>query len=104
MEQQAKLNAQIHELEKLHLELEEANRNIDVYLGSLYSTKGLREKQDLIAETYAMVSQTFRTVENNLITAEENTEESEARLLDNLRLTRECITAIRRAVTKLKAG
>ena len=51
-----------------------------------------------------MVSQTFRTVENNLITAEENTEESEARLLDNLRLTRECITAIRRAVTKLKAG
>ena len=104
MEQQAKLNAQIHELEKLHLELEEANRNIDAYLGSLYSTEGLREKQDLIAETYAMVSQTFRTVENNLITAKENTEESEVRLLDNLRLTRECITAIRQAVTKLKAG
>ena len=104
MEQQTKLNAQIHNLEKLHLELEEANRNIDAYLDSLYNAGELREKQDLITETYAMISRTFRTVEDNLIAAEQNPGEGEAGLQENLQLTRECITAIRQAVTKLKAG
>ena len=53
MRQQADLNAKIKNLEELQLELEEANQNIDAYLSSLQSMRGIGEKQDLIRDTYA---------------------------------------------------
>ena len=49
-----------------------------------------------------MISQTFKMVRENLVEAGQKPEEGETVLQENLRLTRECITAIRKAVADLK--
>ena len=102
MRQQADLNAKIKNLEELQLELEEAKQNIDAYLCSLQSMRGIGKKQDLIRDTYAMITQTFKMVRKNLVEAGQRPEVGETVLQENLRLTRECITAIRKAVAELK--
>ena len=102
--QHAALDRQIAELETLRQTLEEANRNIDAYLGSLYDTKGLQDKQELISETYSLIRQTFRCVEENLQEAKQRPGKGEKALHENLVLTRDCIAAIRRAVARLKEG
>ena len=99
---QAALDRQVAELETLKRELEESNRNIDAYLGSLYSAEGLRARQDMISQTYATISETFRRVEANLRAARQAPGAADDALRENLALTRDCIAAIRRAVARLK--
>ena len=65
--------------------------------------RGIGKKQELIRDTYAMISQTFKMVRENFVEAGQRPEAGEAVLQENLRLTRECITAIRKAVAELKA-
>ena len=102
-EQQA-LGRQIEELESLRQTLEESNRNIDAYFESLCNTEGLRDKQALISETYAVIRQTLQRVNENLLSAKGRPGEAEDALCENLALTRQCIAAIRQAVTRLKEG
>ena len=102
-EQQA-LSRQIAELESLRQTLEESNRNIDAYFESLCNTEELRDKQVLISETYAMIRQTLQRVNENLLSAKGRSGEADDALRENLALTRQCITAIRQAVTRLKEG
>ena len=64
--------------------------------------RGIGKKQDLIRDTYAMITQTFKMVRENFVEAGQRPEAGEAVLQENLRLTRECITAIRKAVAELK--
>lgn len=100
-EQQA-LSRQIEALEALRQMLEESNRNIDAYFESLCSTEGLRDKQALISETYAVIRQTLQRVNENLLSAKGRPGEAEAALRENLALTRQCIADIRQAVARLK--
>ena len=100
-EQQA-LGRQIEELESLRQTLEESNRNIDAYFESLCNTEGLRDKQALISETYAVIRQTMERVNENLLSAKGRPGEAEDALREHLALTRQCIAAIRQAVARLK--
>ena len=104
VEQQAAIDRQIAEQETLRQALEEANRNIDAYLSSLYSAEGVQAKQELITRTYAAIRQTFARVAENLRAAKAAPEKADAALNENLALTRDCLTEIRRAVTLLKEG
>ena len=100
-EQQA-LSWQIEELESLRQTLEESNRNIDAYFESLCNTEGLRDKQVLISQTYALIHQTLQKVNGNLLSAKGRPGEAEDALRENLALTRQCIAAIRQTVARLK--
>lgn len=102
--QQAILEAQIKELELHRLELEEANRNIDAYLGSLRDTERLVRKQDMIAKTYEIIAKVLADVEANFSIAQLLPSQATIVLEDNLRLTRECIAVIRRTVNQLREG
>ena len=102
-EQQA-LDRQIVELESLRQTLEESNRNIDAYFESLCNMEGLRDKQALISETYAVIRQTLQRVNGNLLSAKGRPGEAEDALQENLALTRQCIAAIRQAVARLKGA
>lgn len=101
-EQQALLDSQIKELESLSRTLEEKNRNIDAYLGSLYRVADLKQKQDLITHTYEMIRRIFEAVESNLKAAKESPGIAAVVLEDNLHLTRKCIHAIRETVAQLR--
>ena len=100
--EQQSLNRQIAELESLRQTLEESNRNIDAYFESLCNTEGLRDKQALISETYAVIRQTLQKVNGNLLSAKGRPGEAEDALRENLELTRQCIAAIRQAVARLR--
>ena len=102
--QHAAMEQQIAELETLRQTLEEANRNIDAYLGSLYDTKGVQDKQELISGTYSLIRLTFRRVEENLQEAKRVPDKGADALRENLILTRDCIGAIRKTVAQLKEG
>lgn len=103
-QQQGILDEQIQRLQELSAELEAAGRNIDAYLDSLYSTKDLGQKQELIESTYASTREMFEKVKANLQAAGENPEGAEPALRENLQLTEESIAAIRRVVAQLKEG
>lgn len=101
-EQQFLLDLQIEALKALSRTLEEENRNIDAYLGSLYQATGIKQKQDLITRTYEMIYRVFGEIEYNLKAAKASPIAAETFLADNLRLAKECITAIREAVVQLR--
>ena len=100
--EQSKLEGQIHALEALRLELDEARRNIDAYLESLPDREKTSQRQDLIETTHAMADDLFQRVEENLETARQNPAEAEGALRENLDLTRDGIAAIRSAVARLR--
>ncbi len=99
--EQAKLEGQIHELETLQAELDEARRNIDAYLDTLPDPEEIRRRQELIASTREKADAVFRRVEENLGTAKAHPGDAEAALRENLDLTRDGIAAIRSAVAQL---
>lgn len=100
--EQSELEGQIHALEALRVELDEARRNIDAYLETLPAPKTIRQRQDLIETAHDMADDLFRRVEENLETARRNPAEAEGALRENLDLTRDGIAAIRSAVARLR--
>lgn len=102
VEQQRLLAAQTSELEALSHSLEEENRNIDAYLGSLYQVASLERKHKLITHTYKMIYGVFGAMEKNLTAAKTTPAEAETLLEDNIRLAQESISSIRKAVAQLR--
>ena len=92
--EQSELEGQIHALEALRVELDEARRNIDAYLETLPAPKTIRQRQDLIETAHDMADDLFRRVRNPA--------EAEGALRENLDLTRDGIAAIRSAVARLR--
>ena len=76
-------------------------RNIDAYLGALTSTEELKSRQQLIDDTYKTIRSVFKRAADNLNTAKQNPSAADTALQENLRLTRECIALIRKAVAQL---
>lgn len=102
--QQAVLDEKIRELEIGNQVLDEQNRNYDAYLEFLYQTEGLKEKQELIAETSGALPLIFKTMEDNFRAAKENPDRADEFLKDNLSLSRTSIASIRKTVARLKEG
>ena len=100
--EQSELEGQIHALEALRLELDEARRNIDAYLESLPDPEKIKQRQALIEDIHDLADDLFRRVEENLETARRNPAEAEGALRENLELTRDGIAAIRSAVARLR--
>lgn len=100
--QRAQLDGQIRKLEELSRELEEENRNIDAYLGSLYQVDRLEQKQHLIAHTYRMIEHVFDSMESNLRAAKADRPASDRFLRENLRLAQTSMVVIRKTVAQLR--
>ena len=100
--EQSELEGQIHALEALQLELDEARRNIDAYLESLPDLDQIRQRQDLIKATHDMADDLLRRVEENLKAARRNPAEADRALRENLDLTRDGIAAVRSTVARLR--
>ena len=102
--EQAGIEEQIRAQESVQTELDEAKRNIDAYLDLLLSSEDLRRKQELVAETRAMVKRVYGRVAENLEAAGRDPQAADGPLRENLELTRDCIASIRRTVADLREG
>jgi len=100
--EQSELEDQIRALESLHLELDEARRNIDAYLETLPDSEEISRRQELIAAAHGVADDVFQRVEKNLEAARRNPGDAEEALRENLDLTRDGIAAIRSAVARLR--
>lgn len=99
------LESKIDSLERLSRVLDEENRNIDAYLGSLYEATGVQEALEDISRVNAMIETTFAQLEKNLVAAREGgADEARRALMSNLVLAEGCISEIRATVGRLREG
>lgn len=92
----------ISELERVSLELDEENRNIDAYLDTLYHTEGLEHKKVIIDQIYKQIADVFTVLKHNLKAAKEMPENAEVPLQDNIQAAEACMVNIRAAVARLR--
>lgn len=100
--EQLALELQIDRLTELRRELEDTNRNLDAYLGSLGGVRDASEVQKLAEDTRRMARHTLDRVGENLDRARRDPDGAERALKDNLRLTKQCMDDIRSTVLQLK--
>lgn len=102
--QQKEIDIQISKQNTMLRSLDEQKRNIESYIEALYSIPDLKDKKSRVDSVEILISQSFEQMESNLLMAETYSPQSEKALKDNLRISQETITSIRKVVAMLKEG
>ena len=103
-EQIKQLESTIVELEKVSLALDEENRNIDAYLGSLQNGSLPERQNAMLEQVYGRITAAFSQLRINLQKALDAPEDSEALLSENMSIAEQCMVHIRAAVAQLREG
>lgn len=100
--QQKCLDEQLEKQDRMLVKLDEQKRNIEAYLEALYSIPDLKEKQEMTQKVQELILESFSKLGKNLELAAESQTMNTEPLEENILITQETITTIRKLVAKLK--